>query len=163
VDMGWQKYADTAAGLSELTRQRAEHVVRTLVKQGEIAADVTERAVDELLQRSERNRKALTALVRAETDKAVHRLGLVPRREVERLETQVRKLEKQLNEARGGTKSASTPAKKTAKKSAAAKKSTAAKKAAAKKPAAKKPAAKKAAAKKPAAKKSAAAKKAAKK
>lgn len=159
MDKAWQKYAEMAVGLTDLTRQRAEQVVRSLVKQGEVAADLTEKTVDELLRRSEQNRRALTTLVRSETEKAVGRLGLAPRKEVERLENQVRRLERQLADARGGGSSASTgtPAKKTsaAKKSSATKKSSAAKKnsAARKSSAAKKPAV---------AKKSAAAKKSAK-
>jgi polyhydroxyalkanoate synthesis regulator phasin len=127
VEKTWQKYVEAASGVTEVTRRRAEQVVRSLVKQGEIAADNMERAVEELLQRSEQNRKAVSTLVKAESERAVTRFGLARKRDLERLENQVERLEAQLRDLRGAKKAT----KKTAKKSAAAKR--AAKKSAAKK------------------------------
>jgi hypothetical protein len=40
VEKTWQKYVESASGLTEVTRRRAEQIVRSLVKQGEIAADL---------------------------------------------------------------------------------------------------------------------------
>ena len=79
MDNAWKKYVDMATGLTELTRQNAERVVRGLVKQGEIAADQVERSVDDLLKRSEKNRRAVTALVRSEVERTIGRLGLAAR------------------------------------------------------------------------------------
>lgn len=107
----WQKYLDLASGLREATQKRAESVVRTLVKQGEIATDRAEKAVDELLSRSESNRKAIASIVRSETEKAVDRLGLVRQKDLRALERKVEKLER----ASGGTPAAKTSGKKSAK------------------------------------------------
>lgn len=117
----WQRYMELATGLREVTRQRAEQVVKTLVKQGEVAADNMERLVEDLLQRSEKNRKTVSQLVKSETERAVGRLGLARQKDVERLQAKVTKLEKQLSG--GATKSA--PAKKSAAAKRTARKSTA--------------------------------------
>lgn len=117
MDNAWQRYLHLASGATQVTRQRAEQVVRTLVKRGEIAAERTEKAVDDLLKRSEQNRKTLAAVVRTETEKAVARLGLASQRDVDRLERKVERLERA-----GSAAAPRTAAKKSAKK--AAKKST---------------------------------------
>lgn len=93
AESGWQRYLDLATGLTEVTRRTAESVVRGLVKQGEVAADAAERAVDELLQRSEENRHGLADLVRTETQKAVGALGLASQSTVEVLQAKVAALE----------------------------------------------------------------------
>lgn len=130
----WDRYLQAASGLTEVTRKKAEQVVRTLVRQGEIAAERAEKTIDELLKRSEQNRKAIGSLVRAETERTVARLGLARQRDVERLERRLAEVEKK---AGGAAKAASKAAKKTSKK-AAARKKAAGKKTAAKKTAAKK-------------------------
>lgn len=140
VDKNTQKYWDMATGLVEATQKRAEPVVRALVKQGEIAAERGEKAVDDLLKRSQSNRKAIASIVRSETEKAVERLGLVRRQELTRLERKVEKLERQTQTGSAGTTKAS------GKKSGGAK--TGGKKSTTKKSAAAKRAARKTAAKK---------------
>jgi hypothetical protein len=62
---------DECLRLDLVTRRRAEQIVRSLVKQGEIAAENMERAVEDLLARSEENRKAVTSLVKSESERAV--------------------------------------------------------------------------------------------
>lgn len=129
----WQKYLDMASGLRDATQKRAESVVRTLVKQGEIATDRAEKAVDELLARSEANRKAISSIVRSETEKAVERLGLVRQKDLKALERKVEKLERT---GGGATSTAKKSSKKTTKappikaSKKATKKSAAAKRAA---------------------------------
>lgn len=121
MDTAWQRYLEMATGLTSVTRKKAETAVKGLVKRGEIAAERTEKAVDELLERSEQNREALGKLVRHEADRAVKSFGVATKQDLERLERKVDRL------AAGGTKStAKKSAKKSAKKGAkkAAKKST---------------------------------------
>lgn len=141
VDKDWQKYLDLASGVKEATQKRAEAVVRRLVKQGEIAAERAEKAVDDLLARSEANRKAITSIVKSETEKTADRLGLVRQRDLKDLERKIERLERQVSSASGGAskKQSKRSAKKSGKK-ATAKKSAAAKRAA-RKTAAKKTAA----------------------
>lgn len=120
MNNAWQRYLEAASGLTNVTQQRAEQLVKGLVKQGEVAAERTEKLVDELVKRSEQNRKAASALVKSETEKAVGRLGLARKRDIDRLERKIDQLEK----AAGGGR---TPAKKASKKRA---KKTAAKRSA---------------------------------
>lgn len=126
----WQRYVDAAGSLTQTTRKRAESIVRGLVKQGEIASDRAEKAVDDLLNRSEENRRAVVSIVRTETERAVARLGLARQADVDRLAQRVERLEQHT-----GVKKSS--GKKSASKKSSAKKSSA-KKSAGKKSAAKK-------------------------
>lgn len=145
MNKAWQRYLDTASGLTALTRQGAERVVRGLVKQGEVAADQLERSVDELLRRSEHNRKAIADLVKVETEKAVGRLGLAQQREVDELRRRLASLERRDDDAPATAATSSTSVATSASPAPAApatpttvgiKKTAAAKKAAAKKAAA---------------------------
>lgn len=115
VDTAWQRYLEIASGLTNVTRKKAEAAVKGLVKRGEIAAERTEKAVDDLLTRSEQNRKVLSDLVSQETERNVKRLGLATKKDLERLERKVDRL------ASGATPQKS--AKKSAKKGSSAKKS----------------------------------------
>lgn len=115
VDTAWQRYLEIASGLTNVTRKKAETAVKGLVKRGEIAAERTEKAVDDLLTRSEQNRKVLSDLVSQETERNVKRLGLATKKDLDRLERKVDRL------ASGGSTQKS--AKKSAKKSGSAKKS----------------------------------------
>lgn len=136
----WQRYVDAAGSLTQTTRKRAESIVRGLVKQGEIASDRAEKAVDDLLSRSEENRKAVVSIVRTETERAVARLGLARQSDVDRLAERVERLEQHTGVAqKSGKKSA---AKKSGGKKSAAKKGSG-KKSAAKKDSGKKSTAKK--------------------
>lgn len=135
MNKAWQRYLEAASGLTDTTQQGAERVVKTLVKQGEVAAERAEKAVDDLLKRSEQNRKAFSAVVRTETEKAIGRLGVVRQRDLDRLERRVAQLEQRVGSGASGQGAKQAGAKKSAKK--AAKKSTA-KKAAAKRSTAKK-------------------------
>lgn len=137
VTSAWQRYLDLASGVTQVTQQRAESAIKALIRQGEVAADRMEAAVDELLKRSERNRKAMANLVKAETERAVDRLGLARQRDVERLQARIARLEAQRAEP-----AAKKAAGKATKKSPGAKKAAAS---AAGKQAARKATAKKAA------------------
>jgi polyhydroxyalkanoate synthesis regulator phasin len=129
-------YLALATGLTEVTKQRATGAVKALVAQGEATAGQVQALADDLVTQSKSNREAVVALVRYEVDKALGRVGLVGKDEVEALQRRVKQLEAQLRDAQprsaGPAKAAKAPAKSTAAKKAPAKKSPA-KKAAAKK------------------------------
>jgi polyhydroxyalkanoate synthesis regulator phasin len=174
VNRALQKYLEAASGLTNLTAAKAERIAKGLVRSGEGATDQVGDLVEDLLERSKRNREAITALVKSETTRAVRAMGLATGKQVERLQKQVVDLKRELRrvEDATGTEEAreapsdagrqAAPAKKSAAKKATAKKS-AAKKATAKKASAKKATAKKATAKKATAKKATAKKATAKK
>ncbi len=158
-----QRYVEAASGLTNITKARAEKIVRQLVKQGEAAADQAGDLVEELLDRQRQNRDALSGMVRTETQRAIKAMGLATNDDVDRLKKQVNDLKRELTAAQKAAGSSGAPAKKTltaakktakktaakktAKKTAPAKKASTAKKTTAKKSSAKK-AAKKTAAKK---------------
>jgi polyhydroxyalkanoate synthesis regulator phasin len=174
VNRALQKYLEAASGLTNLTAAKAERIAKGLVRSGEGATDQVGDLVEDLLERSKRNREAITALVKSETTRAVRAMGLATGKQVERLQKQVVDLKRELRrvEDATGTEEAreapsdagrqAAPAKKSAAKKATAKKASA-KKASAKKATAKKATAKKASAKKASAKKASAKKATAKK
>lgn len=152
-------YLTLAAGLTEVTRQRATAAAKALVAAGEARTEQVSQLVDDLLAQSKQNREAVSALVTYEVDRAFGRLRLATNDEVASLVERVRSLEAELRGLRnraGGSQSASAaPAKPSAATTSAEQKSVA-QKAPAKKSAAKKSTAKTSATKSSAAKKSAA-------
>ncbi len=84
------------SGVAELTRHRAEQLAR------------------DLLERSKQNRDEMLKLVRSEIQNQVANLGVPSKRDVDRLERRITRLEAQLKEA-----TRKTPAKKTSKKKTA--------------------------------------------
>ncbi|MGI8775397.1 MAG: phasin family protein [Actinomycetota bacterium] len=106
-----RRVAIVTSGVAELTRNRAEQVAKNLVKAGDVRKDQTSVLVRELLRRSAENRKELTNFVRSEIKHQIEGLGLASKRDVERLERRITRLES------GGKTSA-------VKKKSAAKKST---------------------------------------
>lgn len=114
-----QRYVEAASGLTTLTTKRAEQIARQLVKSGEAAQDQMGELVDELLERQKKNREAVTALVKSETNRAVRAMGLATNKEVERLQRQVADMKRELNRVEGqvGTTRKKTASKKAAKKS----------------------------------------------
>lgn len=109
------RYFEAAMGLTDLTRKRAERLVRNLVEQGQEAGNPRE-LVENLLARSNENRGTLAALIRGETERAMKAMGLATSNDVERLEQQVRALRRQLADAQeqAGTSEAQERAKRTA-------------------------------------------------
>ena len=157
-----QRYVEAASGLTSLTRARAEQIVKQLVKQGTGLTDSAGDLVEDLLERSKRNRDAVVQLVRAETTRAIKALGLARVRDVERLQRQVSDLKARATGSRSGGSSAkrsssdgvSRGAAPTKRSSSGAAKSSTRKKSTAKKSTAKKSTAKKSTAKRSTARKS---------
>jgi polyhydroxyalkanoate synthesis regulator phasin len=113
-------------GIAELTRNRAEALVRDLVKAGEVPRQQASSVVREVLERSRANRTELVALIRGEIRHQIEALGLATARDLERLERRVARLET-------GAKAAGPTARKRTKtsKTAAGKKTTQARRSAA--------------------------------
>lgn len=145
-----KRYLDAGLAFTQMTRSRAEAIVKDLVKAGEIQREQTQDRVEELVERSRKNTEQLVELVRKEIGSQLRQIG-VSREDFRRLEHRIESLL-----GRGGS-SAPTPPPATATPTGA--KTTSA--AVAAKTAAKKQVVKKAAAPKKAAPKKAAPKKAA--
>lgn len=109
------------SGIAELTRNRAESVVRNWVgvDLGNSRASAMAR---QLVETSERNRRELVRFIRAEMKNQIESLGVANHRDVERLERRIRRLEERVGEGRSG--SAASGKKTTRKKTAARTKST---------------------------------------
>ena len=148
---GVKAYVQLASGLTDVTRERALAVARTLVAQGEagVGAVLPETmrmqvasVTDDLIATSKANRDLMVGLVRAEVERTVSRMGLVSAAELnaatrraEALDDRVHELERALRSARSAP-TKKPAARKTAKKSAG--KKSAAKKSASNKSASKK-------------------------
>jgi polyhydroxyalkanoate synthesis regulator phasin len=133
---GLRGYLQLANGLTDVTRDRARAVARTLLTQGEAGVDAVVpqpmreqvgSLADDLLATSRANRDLLVGLVRAEADRAVNRLGLAMRGELDAVIQQVRDLDDRVQELQREQRSARARA---GSKKSAAKKSTAKKSAA---------------------------------
>jgi DNA-binding protein HU-beta len=112
------------------------------VKTGDVRRDKASSTVKELLSFAKENRKDLVAMLRGEVESQIDNLGLVTKRELQRLERRITRLEDRAT-AGGSSSSRSTTKPGTAKKSTA-KKSTSKKSATKKKSTAKRSSAKKA-------------------
>jgi polyhydroxyalkanoate synthesis regulator phasin len=152
-----RRYLDAGVAFTQLTRQRAESIVKDLVRSGELSREQTATRVEELLEWSRQNTEAVVSIVRKEIDDRVAQLNLVTRDDVSGLLARLglpgaAAAARRATGARRGTATKATARKSTAKKTTA-RKSTA-KKATAKKATAKKAPAKRSPATKTAAKRS---------
>jgi len=153
---GLRRYIDAGMALSQITRSRAEELVRELMKNGELERTRAQEWVEDLVRQSRERSEAFVHLVRNEVRSQLDDLGLtnlddLAKRVADVLERSTGAARKagQAATRRGGAKKAPVkraPATKAAAKKAPAKKAPA-KKAPAKKAPAKKTAAKKAPAK----------------
>ena len=140
----FQRYLEAGVQFTQMTRERAEAIVRDLVKAGEVQAEQTQALVNDVLERSRKNTERLVEQIRAEVRKQMSLAEFVTKDTVSRLQAQIDELRKQLPAQMRGPVKKRAAKKKAATKKAAAKKAPAKKKAATKKAAAKKTAAKKA-------------------
>lgn len=115
------------SGVAELTRYRAEQLVRDLVKAGDVRRDQASTVVRELMERSRQNRMEVMRLIQTEIRGQIATLGLASTRDIERLERRVERLEDTSKETGGRSSPSKKTAKKTAKKTSrkTAKKTTA--------------------------------------
>jgi len=81
------------SGVVELTRNRAEAIVRDLIKSGELPGGQATQVVKDLMERSKQNRKEILNLVRTEIGNQTDAIGLASKRDIERLERRVARLE----------------------------------------------------------------------
>lgn len=98
MDTDLTRYLEAVNGLTSLTKASAERVARQLVRQGEVATDQVGELVQDLLDRSRRNRETLTALISSEVQRVVRTMGLATNDEVTSLRKQVADLKRELAE-----------------------------------------------------------------
>jgi polyhydroxyalkanoate synthesis regulator phasin len=81
------------SGIAELSKTRAEKIVKDLVKAGDVRRKNASGVVKELLETSRDNRRELVRILRAEVKSQIEALGVATTRDLERLEQRVAKLE----------------------------------------------------------------------
>ncbi len=120
-----RRMALIGSGVAELTKARAEQIVKDWVKKGEVGSAQAATMVKDLMERSRDNRKEIAAFVRGEIRSQIESLGLATKRDLERLERRVARLEDRAQQAPKKTTAKKSTAKKSTAKKPAAKKSTA--------------------------------------
>lgn len=109
-----RRMALVTSGIVELTRNRAETIVRDLISSGDLSGGQAGQAVKELLERSRQNRHEVVNLVTSEIRGQIEALGLASKRDIERLERRVTRLEDRPSGPTTQRKSAKKSGKKTA-------------------------------------------------
>ena len=99
-----------SSGVAELTVQRAESFVRDLVNAGDVGRKQASSLVKDLVDASRQNRQELMRVVRAEVKNQLEGLGVATKRDIERLERRITRLEV---ESRRETSAKKTPRKRT--------------------------------------------------
>ncbi|MDQ3620524.1 MAG: hypothetical protein M3391_10455 [Actinomycetota bacterium] len=100
------------SGVAELTRNRAEQIVKSWTG-GDVPNARASTMVKQLVDTSRQNRSELLSLIRSEMRNQARTLGLADGREVERLERRVDRLEEELKRARSGSESSGKKTSKT--------------------------------------------------
>src|SRR4051794_41888701 len=88
-----RRYLDAGIAFTQMTRDRAEAIVRDFVKTGELQRDQAQKNVDDLLDQSRKNTERLLDMVRKEIQDQLQSFGLATRADVERIESRLSALE----------------------------------------------------------------------
>src|SRR4051812_3494745 len=119
----FKRYLDAGIQFSQMTQQRAEALVRDLVRAGEVQAEQTQTLVNELVDRSRRNTERLVEQIRSEVRNQLEIAEMARKDVVARMQAQIDDLRRQgTGVQRAAAKKA--PANKAAAKKPAATKAT---------------------------------------
>ena len=113
-----RRIALITSGVVELTRNRAEAIVRDLIKSGDLSGGQATQAVKDLMERSKQNRDEILNLIRSEIRNQIESIGLASKRDIERLERRVARLEDRPSAPTTAQKTHKKTSKKTNKKTA---------------------------------------------
>lgn len=84
-----RRYVEAGMALTQLTRARAEAMVKDLVRAGEVQREQAQDRVEELLDRSRRSTEGLIGLVRKEVAQQLSSMGFATREDLEKLEARL--------------------------------------------------------------------------
>ena len=84
-----RKYVEAGIAFTQLTKSRAEAIVRELVKAGDIQREQAQERVEELLDRSRRSTDGLVGIVRREIAQQLSSMGFATRDDLERFEARL--------------------------------------------------------------------------
>lgn len=88
-----ERAAYTGLGLAALTKEKLDEAVDTLKKERGLTENEGRRLAEQLKDNAETARRNLDEVVRAAVDKALSRMNLATRNELERLEERIKVLE----------------------------------------------------------------------
>lgn len=88
-------------GATVYTVEKIEEVVDNLIKRGELAKEERAKAVQDLIDQAEKERKAFVDTVKQSVERAVSEMGLVTKKDFDQLLNRLNEIEKRL--ARSGT------------------------------------------------------------
>ena len=71
-----KRYLEAGMAFTQMTRERAEAIVQDLVDNGEVRRKETQKWVEELLQRGQKNTEEIVGLIRREVTEQLRSLGL---------------------------------------------------------------------------------------
>ncbi len=109
----FRRLALFTSGVAELTRHRAEQLVRDMVKSGEVRREQAGGLVKTLLDLGHVNRSEFIETMRGEIRNQIAALGLATKRDIERLERRVTRLEERGRASKSTGPAPKTSAKKT--------------------------------------------------
>lgn len=81
-----KRYLDAGIAFTEMTRARAEAIVKELVRAGEVQREQVQSQVDDLVQKSRHNTDQLRGLMRQEITSQLSQLGLATKEDLDLLE-----------------------------------------------------------------------------
>jgi polyhydroxyalkanoate synthesis regulator phasin len=87
----WRRYLETGMAAVSMTRERAERIVKDLVRAGELQQERAQKAVEELMDRSRKNSEDIAKLVRHELQQQLGALGIATKEDIARLEAKIAK------------------------------------------------------------------------
>jgi ribonuclease E len=125
----FRRLLDSGVAFTQMTQERAEAIVRDLVRAGEVQSEQTTRFVQEILDQSRQNTERLLETIRNEVREQVAALGLADRDDIQSLRDAVNRLRSRTASATASTTRKASGAKKTATKKASGAKKTGTKKA----------------------------------
>lgn len=84
-----KRYLEAGMSFTQMTRSRAEAIVKDLVRAGELQREQTQERVDDLLDRSRKNTEHLMSLIRREVSQQLAGMGLATKEDLARLEARL--------------------------------------------------------------------------
>ena len=84
-----RKYVEAGIAFTQLTKAKAEAMVRELVKAGDVQREQAQDRVDELLDRSRKSTEGLVGLIRRELAQQLSSMGFATKDDVERLDARL--------------------------------------------------------------------------
>ena len=113
----FRRLALFTSGVAELTRHRAEQIVRDMVKSGEVRRDQAGSLVKTVMDLGRINRSEFIEMMRGEIRNQIAALGVATNRDVEHLERRVSRLEDRARTSSPGPSKKTTIRKKSSSKS----------------------------------------------